>query len=1085
MRKFLFVIALFLFNSTIVFAQFTTTPNIGLKVPVRGSNNWDIPLYYDWSLIDNMLGGTTPLPNGLQVNGPVVMPGFTITSSQIITGLGYTPLNVSNNLSDVSNAATALANLGGIGAYSYKGAWSNTFNYSMSAIVLYNGISYISLQPGNVNEEPNTSPTYWGPLTSIPTVSSVFDRTGAVTAQTGDYTAAQVTNAAAVNAANTFTQTNTFRGQVNVAIVNNVVDVSSSCATPGVYDQTCWSNAFAKAVSVFGNGNFKILSGPQTYTFTGPVTIPSGLSNIEVSGAGASTVITGNVATYTGGTPFAFSGVTKLWLHDISFIDPLAPIRVVIANGANNLPQSGYICIDRWGTGNCDVPTGNDGYIIPTASGGSCAGSSCLSASPQQWTIGTAGPNNTLQIMVLNSSQVRITHIYGTYAEITAQGVDDFTVADSNMTGGAQINNWGTIAVIPPSSSLAISSVSSTVSGAATYTGTITNGASNALAGKWFSITGDPTDLLNNGIFYCSASTSTTLTLLNPHAVSDTVAMTAQQLNTNIVIRNNVITNSSFSGVSVRASANVLYAHNHSSFEGESGFKIGQDAGNYVFHLRSENNITNNNTFDGLDYQEQYVETSDSIDCGGCSSNGDISYFNGDTGLVTNGLHWSYQGLSVHDNGTPGALFRISDSVISGVEAWHNNLSGNSSVNQVDLDWLGAGTPVLEASNIHVSLMGEPGDGIYITNGNSTILSNSVVDDGIIQDALGVGHTQMLLDSDTTGRINNVIGSDGNVHTLAQIASGATGLNANIVPDSSVLLGWTYWSNAGAGAAWSITTIPETGTNGFAVSSATSGVSTYSADATFNLVAGASYTFSSYIDASNVSSGTLAGSLFYTSGGSQQYISIFQSSGAKGRVYNSFTMPIPSGDSAGQLVPTGLLFNTSGAIFTGNVYFAAPMVQAGTVFTSYQSNLMSNASTTFMVPILNAINGYQVNGTALAASNLSNGTTGTGAVVLGSSPTIDSPTLTTHIVNSVALQHFSATLCVVGSTQYSVCTTTATLPVAEPDTNYSATCSLYKGNAGIVLQTYNKTTTTIGFQVTNLWTQTPASSMADCIVTHN
>ncbi len=52
-----------------------------------------------------------------------------------------------------------------------------------------------------------------------------------------------------------------------------------------------------------------------------------------------------------------------------------------------------------------------------------------------------------------------------------------------------------------------------------------------------------------------------------------------------------------------------------------------------------------------------------------------------------------------------------------------------------------------------------------------------------------------------------------------------------------------------------------------------------------------------------------------------------------------------------------------------------------------------NATASVTAPTMNATAGYQVNGTALAASNLSNGTTGSGAVVLATSPTI-SGTLT-------------------------------------------------------------------------------------------
>ena len=50
----------------------------------------------------------------------------------------------------------------------------------------------------------------------------------------------------------------------------------------------------------------------------------------------------------------------------------------------------------------------------------------------------------------------------------------------------------------------------------------------------------------------------------------------------------------------------------------------------------------------------------------------------------------------------------------------------------------------------------------------------------------------------------------------------------------------------------------------------------------------------------------------------------------------------------------------------------------------------------------NAVNGYQVNGAPLAASNLSNGTTGSGSVVLATNPTLSGSTLGGHLTQTAA-----------------------------------------------------------------------------------
>ena len=67
------------------------------------------------------------------------------------------------------------------------------------------------------------------------------------------------------------------------------------------------------------------------------------------------------------------------------------------------------------------------------------------------------------------------------------------------------------------------------------YTGTITGGGSNAFAGQSFVVAGFVTNLGNNGTFYCSASSATTLTLDNPIGIAETHAATATEEEAGIV----------------------------------------------------------------------------------------------------------------------------------------------------------------------------------------------------------------------------------------------------------------------------------------------------------------------------------------------------------------------------------------------------------------------------------------------------------------------------------------------------------------------------------------------------------------------
>ncbi len=43
----------------------------------------------------------------------------------------------------------------------YIGAWNRTTTYPVGSVVIYNQATFYSLQSGNRNQRPTTSPTYW------------------------------------------------------------------------------------------------------------------------------------------------------------------------------------------------------------------------------------------------------------------------------------------------------------------------------------------------------------------------------------------------------------------------------------------------------------------------------------------------------------------------------------------------------------------------------------------------------------------------------------------------------------------------------------------------------------------------------------------------------------------------------------------------------------------------------------------------------------------------------------------------------------------------------------------------------------
>ena len=79
----------------------------------------------------------------------------------------------------------------------YAGTWSTTTTYNFQDLVLYSGASYISLFGGNAGNTPSGVSLFWVQLPGGGggggAVSSVFGRVADVTAQTGDYTTAQIT----------------------------------------------------------------------------------------------------------------------------------------------------------------------------------------------------------------------------------------------------------------------------------------------------------------------------------------------------------------------------------------------------------------------------------------------------------------------------------------------------------------------------------------------------------------------------------------------------------------------------------------------------------------------------------------------------------------------------------------------------------------------------------------------------------------------------------------------------------------------------------------------------------------------------
>jgi len=141
-------------------------------------------------------------------------------------------------------------------------------------------------------------------------------------------------------------------------------------------------------------------------------------------------------------------------------------------------------------------------------------------------------------VLVLSAVAASTDGVHSVYTgTITGGGSNAFAGQQFIIAGFANAVNNGTFAVTASTTTtltvVGVNQVAEThagtatgVEGTAVYTGTITGGGSNALAGQDFTIAGFTT-AANNGTFLCTASSTTTLTLRNIAAAAETHAATA------------------------------------------------------------------------------------------------------------------------------------------------------------------------------------------------------------------------------------------------------------------------------------------------------------------------------------------------------------------------------------------------------------------------------------------------------------------------------------------------------------------------------------------------------------------------------
>ena len=283
----------------------------------------------------------------------------------------------------------------------------------------------------------------------------------------------------------------------------------------------------------FNPGTDFVPSGGDTL-FYGTVALIDGQIEINIGGAGAST---------PGGLPT--TGVRTFHLS-ITDADSNTLSNIPISFNVETMPSDIKFLPAYYNIANhpTDGSFGLGDYSIGTAlMGGSGEDIDQYEISGFRYFVvssaGASGPNTTYTVIVDPSiPAVADGSLVGEWFAISG-----FTNLGNNGVFKTVSNTGTSFVVANPNGVAEVANTTLTVTSAnessgnlTVYNGTITGGAGNALANRFFHITGFVNNPQNNGVYWCVSSSATTLTLANAFGVAESASAGAQQLSRKAVL---------------------------------------------------------------------------------------------------------------------------------------------------------------------------------------------------------------------------------------------------------------------------------------------------------------------------------------------------------------------------------------------------------------------------------------------------------------------------------------------------------------------------------------------------------------------